>query len=745
MSRKRGKGRAGGVAALSLVVVAALAAGNAGVGAPEGEAAPTAAGGVTASGTAAGDGVVTSGSSSPVLRDSDATERPRVSRLTGNTRYDTAAAIVMHRGASETPPLQILLVRGDRPLDAVAASTMGAAVLFVPSSGPIPASVIKAYRATKPAEMRQQVVVSDPVVTVVGSERALPTAQVRKLIGKTRFTRIASDNPSHVSLAQVSSQMVDHNKPNLEPDDEPSTLEGTVISARAPLAVAAAAAQVRLPRLLVAPDSGPWPDVRKANPNWAENTWPGPMLRVGGKAALSDERMRSLNASLPKKPGVPAPAVVDMAGRDRYATGVLLARAAFPHGARTVYLADGVSGVDAAAATGLVDGPVLPVPPCGDLPESITGYLRELGPHHIVALGNPASVCDSTLEQAAAATTPKPSRRAVDVSASWADLPEGFAACTLDEAGAVQCRGEAYPISAHTKRGRRAPHQVPQLTSGVTELAGSSLCARTDGGALLCPDPSKPGVPWVPVQGLTSGVTNGGNGCCVIKEGGVPWCRDTMDRPHLRAEAIPGITGAVQVAGTRDFGCALDTTGGVRCWGILGSEADSDPDGDAKTVTVEGLPEGVVQIDALNNSSWISVAPQRIVMRTRDGRALVLGDPGAPASERPPIQELEGGARRLAADGSGTLITLDGRIGTNAEGIAQLRSNLPDITDGDDPLVDLSMVSAISQWGCAKRESGAVNCWDFFGGENTNLLGDGAIADRLSVATPLGYEGLPAG
>ena len=74
-----------------------------------------------------------------------------------------------------------------------------------------------------------------------------------------------------------------------------------------------------------------------------------------------------------------------------------------------------------------------------------------------------------------------------------------------------------------------------------------------------------------------------------------------------------------------------------------------------------------------------------------------------------------------------------------------MRSNLPDITDGDDPLVDLSMVSAISQWGCAKRESGAVNCWDFFGGENTNLLGDGAIADRLSVATPLGYEGLPAG
>lgn len=244
------------------------------------------------------------------------------------------------------------------------------------------------------------------------------------------------------------------------------------------------------------------------------------------------------------------------------------------------------------------------------------------------------------------------------------------------------------------------------------------------------------------VQGLTSDVTSGGSGHCAIKKGGVPWCRQDPPRGDaLRADPVPGVKDAVQVVGTAHFGCALDAGGGVKCWGTT-PQLYSGPEVNPEAITITGLPEGVVQIDALQRSHWIGTAPQRLVMRLRDGRALVLGGLGLPASERPAIQTLEGGARVLAADGSGGRITLDGRIGPDSDGMAQLASAHPDLTDGTDPITDLSLISGLSQWGCVKRESGAVNCWNNFDGDGTNLLGDGSTAARLDAATPLGYEGL---
>lgn len=88
-------------------------------------------------------------------------------------------------------------------------------------------------------------------------------------------------------------------------------------------------------------------------------------------------------------------------GATRIETSVEVSRVSFPDAADVVYLARSDLFVDALAAGALVDGPVLLVPSCGDLPPAITNRVDDLDPSRVLALGGPGAICDAVVERAA--------------------------------------------------------------------------------------------------------------------------------------------------------------------------------------------------------------------------------------------------------------------------------------------------------------------------------------------------------
>lgn len=93
------------------------------------------------------------------------------------------------------------------------------------------------------------------------------------------------------------------------------------------------------------------------------------------------------------------PAARRLAGADRYETSVAISARAFPDSAPVVYLVP-TDVSPAVAASTLGDGPVLVVPPCGDLPAVIGDEIRRLGPAEVIALGGEDAVCDDIVRQA---------------------------------------------------------------------------------------------------------------------------------------------------------------------------------------------------------------------------------------------------------------------------------------------------------------------------------------------------------
>lgn len=92
-----------------------------------------------------------------------------------------------------------------------------------------------------------------------------------------------------------------------------------------------------------------------------------------------------------------------LAGDDRFSTAVAISRESFAGGAPVVYLARSDAFADALAGGSLTRGPILLVPQCGTVPESVKAEVRRLGATEVVALGGPGAVCDAVLAQVASA------------------------------------------------------------------------------------------------------------------------------------------------------------------------------------------------------------------------------------------------------------------------------------------------------------------------------------------------------
>lgn len=301
-----------------------------------------------------------------------AAEPATSSRIAGDSRFTTAVAISGFQFPNGAPVAY--LARADVPADALAAGALrDGPVLLVPTCGTLPAPVA--------AELSRLAVAE--VVALGGSGAVCDRLLAEAAAGRTS-ARLAG-NSRYETAAAISRRAFP------EGSDEAYVASGLNSS---PDAVAGGSL-TRGPVLLL-PAGTSVPESVTAE---IARLTPDKVIALGGNAAVSDA---SLDAAAQGRP------VDRYAGASRYATAVAISRAAFPGGAARVFLARGDVFADAVAGGSLTGGPVLLVPPCGDLPAAVGSELRRLSAKSVYALGGRTAVCDAVLSAAADPRLPRP-------------------------------------------------------------------------------------------------------------------------------------------------------------------------------------------------------------------------------------------------------------------------------------------------------------------------------------------------
>ncbi len=137
--------------------------------------------------------------------------------------------------------------------------------------------------------------------------------------------------------------------------------------------------------VLLVPSCGELPDVVAEA---IERLEPTTVTALGGRAAVCDDLLDDAAEGRERGRRV---------GANRYDTAVAISQAAFPDAAETVYVARAAASPDAVAGGALTDGPILLVPPAGEVPDQVTAEVDRLGPARVVALGGSAAVSDDAL------------------------------------------------------------------------------------------------------------------------------------------------------------------------------------------------------------------------------------------------------------------------------------------------------------------------------------------------------------
>lgn len=299
--------------------------------------------------------------------DGNATEPggpPTTERLAGASRIDTAIAISAARFPDGAPV--VYLARADVLADAVAAGTLpDGPILLVPTCGELPPSVAAEIARLGP----------DRVVGLGGPDAICDSMLAGAADGRPT-SRLAGSGRVETSVAI--SQAVFAQR------------AAEVYLARADVfADAVAGGTLTRGPILLVPTCG---DVPAAVAAEIDRLAPGRVLALGGSAAVCDTLL--LSAADGGQSG-------RLAGDDRFATAVAISVAQFPQGADSAYLARSDVFADAVTAGSLIDGPVLLVPPCDGVPETVGTELDRLNPERVVALGGVEAVCQATLDEAA--------------------------------------------------------------------------------------------------------------------------------------------------------------------------------------------------------------------------------------------------------------------------------------------------------------------------------------------------------
>jgi alpha-tubulin suppressor-like RCC1 family protein len=347
--------------------------------------------------------------------------------------------------------------------------------------------------------------------------------------------------------------------------------------------------------------------------------------------------------------------------------------------------------------------------------------------------------------------------------------------CALTAGGGVKCWGanNSGQLGDGTTASRLLPVEVTGLSSGVVAIAagGEHACALTTGGAVKCWGDNDYGqlgngtttdaLTPVSVTGLGSGIASISAGfdhtCALNITGGVRcWGRNeaggvgdgtTIDR-HTPAWVSGLTSGVVAASANGYYGCALTTGGGVRCWGsnFYGQVGDGTTTDRLGPVDVSGLASGIAQI---------AVGFYHTCARTGTGRVLcwggneggALGD-GTLVSSRPTPAEVSGMAAGTASVWAGYNVTCaaTGGNGLQCWGL----NNVGQVGDGttvarNTPVWVIGQVGGAgtvaggSSFTCRLTGAGGVQCW---GLNNFGQLGDGTTTNHW---TPVDVSGLTSG
>ena len=368
-------------------------------------------------------------------------------------------------------------------------------------------------------------------------------------------------------------------------------------------------------------------------------------------------------------------------------------------------------------------------------------------------------------------------RTPVDVSGLSAGVDAiavgGVHSCALTSSGGVKCWGSnsSGQTGSGTQFGGITPVDVAGLTSNVTAIATQldHTCALTNSGGVKCWGSNSRGqlgdnstdIRRAPVDvfGLTSGVsaitTGGQHTCALTVSGGVKcWGNNASGQlgnntpgQSLTPTDVTGLTsGAVAIAASNYYTCAITNAGGAKCWGVNseGQLGDNSTASHSAPMDVVGLTSG---------ASAISASPEHVCALTSGGAVKCwgrnfdgrLGD-GTFVQRFAPVDVtgLNSGAIAIATGYEHSCaITAGGGVKCwGNDEYNQLGDNL--IVRDRPPADAIGLSSPVSTivtgdtHTCA-LSNGLVKCW---GNNATGQLGDGTVYQRL---TPVDVTGLPTG
>lgn len=334
--------------------------------------------------------------------------------------------------------------------------------------------------------------------------------------------------------------------------------------------------------------------------------------------------------------------------------------------------------------------------------------------------------------------------------------------CALTPSGGVKCWGyNTYgQLGDGTTSARTTPVSVVGLSSGVADLAvGSShTCALTSAGAVKCWGNGANGRLGIgaslnqsspaDVVGLTSGVRDiaagFAHGCAVLTSGAMKcWGYNAYGQvgdATMISRASPvdvsGITDAIAVGMGDYHTCAITAAGALKCWGYnnYGQLGDNSVSARATPVDVSGLTSGVADVAGGTGHTCARMASGAAKCWGYNAYGQV-GDATTTHRNVPVgVSGLTSGVTSISSRGNVSCATVNG--GSQCWGI-NTNNQLGDgtVNSRSTPVSVSGLTSGVTStsngmtFACAQLANGTVKCW---GANNLNQLGDGTTSNRVA-------------
>lgn len=337
--------------------------------------------------------------------------------------------------------------------------------------------------------------------------------------------------------------------------------------------------------------------------------------------------------------------------------------------------------------------------------------------------------------------------------------------CIVTAAGGAKCWGYSAGL---------VPTDVPGLESGVASIAtgiGHS-CVLTEAGGVKCwgengwgqvgdgTTTSRP--PSIDVVGLGSGVVSVATGplntCAIMTDSIVKcWGENLLGQLGTGTPTTAGYTSPVQLGAFQRFialesgtfsACALNSGGGVKCWGWNSDGQLGDGTTTVRTTAVDvaGLESGVVAVSAGYTHACALTNAGGVKCWGRNGFGSLGDGTGTPRLTAVDVFGLTGGVKAISVGErhSCALLNTGGVSCWGANEYGQVGDGTTLATRPTPVNViglstGVTAISAGAYHSCALTSAGGVKCWGF---NRWGQLGDGAPTEGM---VPVDVGGLTSG